>query len=57
MSRKIRYCTACNQYTMQKNCPECSGETVISGPHRFSPEDRFGEYRRMAKLAEKNGKK
>jgi len=42
---------------MQKNCPECSGETVISGPHRFSPEDRFGEYRRMAKLAEKNGKK
>jgi len=50
MSRKIRYCRACGRYTMSHKCPGCGEETLIAGPPRFSPEDRFGEYRRRAKI-------
>ena len=49
MSRKIRHCEKCNQYSMAQVCPECGEGTLIAGPMRFSPEDRMGHYRRLAK--------
>ena len=49
MSRKIRFCGECKEYTMNSSCPKCSNETILAGPQRFSPEDRYGEYRRMGK--------
>ncbi len=50
MHRKIRYCASCKRYTMSHTCPECGKETLLAGPPKFSPEDRFGEYRRRAKI-------
>lgn len=49
MSRKIRFCGTCSTYTMDQTCKVCLEETMQAGPQRFSPEDRFGKYRRMAK--------
>lgn len=49
MSRRIRYCLDCKEYTMYQSCPSCGKGTILSGPQRFSPEDRYGEYRRRAK--------
>ena len=33
----------------QALCPVCGGPTSTAHPPRFSPEDRYGEYRRRAK--------
>lgn len=38
-------CT-CGTYTLKAACPSCGKTTRRSGPARFSPEDRYGEYRR-----------
>jgi H/ACA ribonucleoprotein complex subunit 3 len=49
---KIRYCDACAQYTMQKNCSTCKGATRHAKPAKYSPEDKWGDYRRRAKAGE-----
>ncbi len=49
MSGKIRRCGADNTYTLSLLCPVCGGPTSIAHPARFSVQDRFGKYRRMAK--------
>lgn len=46
---KIKKCTACTQYTLQDTCPECDEDTREPGPPSFSPEDKYGEYRRKTK--------
>ncbi|NOZ82409.1 MAG: RNA-protein complex protein Nop10 [Euryarchaeota archaeon] len=45
MSR-LRYCRECRRYTLQHACATCGAETVSPHPPRFSPEDRYGAYRR-----------
>ncbi|MEC9335921.1 MAG: RNA-protein complex protein Nop10 [Candidatus Thermoplasmatota archaeon] len=40
-------CRDCARYTLQKECPECGTATESPLPPRYSPEDRYGEYRRM----------
>jgi len=47
----LRVCTACGRYTLKSRCPACSGATRTPHPARFSPQDRWGRYRR-ALLAE-----
>ena len=46
--RTLRKCRNCNLYTMKETCPHCGAPSVTSIPPRFSPDDRYGEYRRTA---------
>ncbi|QHS17101.1 RNA-protein complex protein Nop10 [Halopenitus persicus] len=36
-------------YTFTERCPDCGAPTENSAPPPFSPEDRYGEYRRRAR--------
>ncbi len=45
----LRKCPACGTYTFKEVCPRCGTPTVSAHPPRFSPEDKWGEYRRKAK--------
>ena len=40
-------CRDCARYTLQKECPKCGTATESPLPPRYSPEDRYGAYRRM----------
>jgi len=42
-------CPDCGGYTMKHACTSCETVTYPSHPPRFSPEDRWGKYRRMLK--------
>lgn len=42
-------CPACGYYTMKAQCPNCGKPAVSPGPAKYSPEDHYGKYRRMAK--------
>jgi len=44
---RILKCTDCGSYTLKANCPKCGIPTVNTYPPRFSPEDKYGKYRRM----------
>ncbi|MCI0496806.1 MAG: RNA-protein complex protein Nop10 [Thermoplasmata archaeon] len=54
MKSIIRRC-GCGRYTMADRCPFCGSPVEPVIPPRFSPEDRYGEYRRRAKR-ERNGR-
>jgi len=47
------YCENCKEYTLDKICDKCGGKTISRNPHRFSPEDRYGKYRRKLKKMKK----
>jgi H/ACA ribonucleoprotein complex subunit 3 len=34
---------------MTETCPKCGEKTNSTKPAKFSPEDKWGKYRRMAK--------
>ena len=40
-------CGECARYTLAKEGPECGSATASPLPPRYSPEDRYGKYRRM----------
>lgn len=42
----LQYCRACARYTMAPSCPQCHGPARSPHPARFSPQDRYGVYRR-----------
>ncbi|HOT06060.1 MAG: Ribosome biogenesis protein Nop10 [Methanosaeta sp. PtaB.Bin039] len=46
MRSKILRCPACDSYTLKEICPNCGTATRGTRPARFSPEDRYGKYRR-----------
>ena len=50
--KKIKKCTSCRSYTMKDRCPSCGGETRIAHPPKFSPEDKYAKYRRIARFGE-----
>ena len=55
MARALRWlmrrCVRCGRYTLRRTrCPVCGGELVVPHPHRFSPEDKYVEYRYRMKL-------
>ena len=59
MKGKIRKCVVCGAYTLrQDKCPYCGGPVKSPHPARFSPEDKYGKYRRILKfkLAKENNK-
>jgi len=43
----LKKCQKCNEYTMKD--AHCDEKTINPSPPRYSPEDRYGKYRRMAK--------
>lgn len=49
MTGRIRRCPVDGTYTLSDCCPCCGGPTATAHPPRFSPQDRYGEYRRMMK--------
>ncbi|MDI9378505.1 MAG: RNA-protein complex protein Nop10 [Candidatus Thermoplasmatota archaeon] len=58
MRTVIRRCGNCCRYSMRPTCPECGSDTRYPAPLRYSPEDRYGEYRRKSIIEEygENGK-
>ena len=48
--KEILYCKECNHFTLQKTCPSCNEKTISPKPGKYSPEDPYGKYRRIAKL-------
>lgn len=49
----LKYCPHCDRYTFEDKCPACGRPTVIAHPPKYSPKDKYGEYRRKAKLRER----
>ncbi|MEW6069947.1 MAG: RNA-protein complex protein Nop10 [Candidatus Thermoplasmatota archaeon] len=49
MKTLLRKCTHCASYTLKQVCNRCNSKTIIPIPARFSPEDRYGKYRRLLK--------
>ncbi|MBQ7702080.1 MAG: hypothetical protein IJT54_06725 [Candidatus Methanomethylophilaceae archaeon] len=58
MPSSLRRCPSCGQYSMRLECKDCSSSTVPAHPPRYSPDDRYGKYRRIAIVQEygENGK-
>lgn len=55
--KHIMKCPNCGRYTMKAVCDNCGEKTVTPVPPKYSPDDKFGEYRRRAKrqMFEKEG--
>ncbi len=49
MRSLLKKCLACGRYTLQDACPACGGMAGNPMPPRYSPEDRYGVYRRRLK--------
>ncbi|MDX8550053.1 RNA-protein complex protein Nop10 [Methanospirillum sp. J.3.6.1-F.2.7.3] len=47
MKGHIRYCPSDNLYTLSETCSLCGKSTITPHPARYSPEDKYGHYRRM----------
>jgi len=45
----LLYCNKCNNYTLDTICNKCKEKTISRNPPRFSPQDRYGKYRRKLK--------
>ena len=51
MTGKILKCEKCQSYGLDTTCP-CGGTRVFSHPPKYSPEDKYAKYRRLAKEQE-----
>ncbi len=47
--KKLRRCDNCWTYTFKLKCPKCNNETKLAYPPKYSPKDKYGEYRRKIK--------
>jgi H/ACA ribonucleoprotein complex subunit 3 len=46
---QLKRCPKCKLYTLEASCPKCKAKTIEAVPPKFSPEDRWGKYRRELK--------
>ncbi|NLK25005.1 MAG: RNA-protein complex protein Nop10 [Euryarchaeota archaeon] len=46
MRTSLRKCPQCIEYTLLDKCSHCECRTDVPIPPRYSPEDRYGVYRR-----------
>jgi H/ACA ribonucleoprotein complex subunit 3 len=53
MKTEILYCNDCDKYTTEKLCKLCETKTKTTKPVKYSPEDKYGKYRRIAKSNKK----
>lgn len=44
----ILKCPSCSSYGLSESC-SCGGKRVFSHPPKYSPEDKYAKYRRLAK--------
>ncbi|MBL7051125.1 ribosome biogenesis protein [Candidatus Woesearchaeota archaeon] len=54
--KHILKCISCNSYTLNEKC-NCGSKAVNPKPAKYSPEDKYANYRRKVKessLKEKN---
>ena len=49
--KNILKCEICGRYTMKEKCA-CNGKAITPKPAKFSPEDKYGSYRRKFKTNE-----
>ncbi|MFP4118689.1 MAG: RNA-protein complex protein Nop10 [Candidatus Woesearchaeota archaeon] len=56
MTSKILKCEKCGSYGLGETC-SCGGTRVFSHPPKYSPEDKYAKYRRMAKEQEDEANK
>lgn len=49
MKTLLRKCPTCSGYTLQPKCAKCGVATLMPLPAKYSPDDRYGEYRRKLK--------
>lgn len=49
MKTLLMKCASCRTYTLRATCPSCGGTTFMAMPAKYSPEDRYGVYRRRLK--------
>ncbi|MCM2466553.1 RNA-protein complex protein Nop10 [Methanoculleus oceani] len=49
MSNRIRRCPDDLRYTLSPVCPVCGQPSRPAHPARFSPQDRYGNYRRAVR--------
>ena len=47
MRTLIFHCKNCKTYTLTNKCVTCNLSTSNPLPPRFSPQDKYGKYRRM----------
>ena len=43
---KMNKCFSCKVYTFKESCPKCNQKTINPSPPNFSPQDKYGKYRR-----------
>ena len=49
MKVEILQCVKCKEYSLKKTCQKCGGSCLSNKPAKYSPLDKWGKYRRMAK--------
>ncbi|MDI6643800.1 MAG: RNA-protein complex protein Nop10 [Methanobacteriaceae archaeon] len=49
MKMKMKKCKSCREYTIEDKCPYCGGDLGEVFPPKYSPEDKYGKYRRKLK--------
>lgn len=49
MKMKMKKCRLCGEYTIMAECPYCGGDLKEIYPPKYSPEDKYGKYRRLLK--------
>ena len=52
MSKEILYCNKCKKFTMKESC--CDEKTISLKPAKYSPEDKWGHWRRIHKKEQIN---
>lgn len=52
MSEHLFKCPSCQKYTLQETCPSCNIPAITPKPPKYSPEDKYGSYRRDIKKPE-----
>ncbi|HII08479.1 MAG TPA: RNA-protein complex protein Nop10 [Methanosphaera sp.] len=57
MKFQMRRCNNCREYTLQDICPDCNEKTGVIFPARYSPQDKYGKYRRILKKQQEQGEK
>lgn len=52
MRSQLLKCIKCEQYTFKETCSICGERTQTPLPPRYSPQDKYGKYRRSLKRLE-----
>ena len=53
MKSSIRKCPKCGRYSLEMRCQDCDVDTITSHPAKYSPDDKYGKYRRISIMLKK----